>query len=290
MRQRWIEALGLENLCVETLYKKNVVCTTHFRKSDYRNPLSKNLNSTAVPSIPADRETVLVEGICRDMDEICPIEYVDVPRPATAKFVVTHLPTSEASHKLGLAQRKLQKSLQINSFQQDAVLQLRPVKFARMRRKPEELDQEIRDIKKYIVENEYIVRNENEISAAPIDVEAEEPSPFVEYLDAPEHIEEAAATPDITVTSSEIFESASPIEIHIEKFFVDRFTQSDEIEPDVDEELQKILEKHPQFIEDSKLNLIKKVLDREEEIKELQAKLDKYSRTMAAFKSLINIE
>lgn len=45
----WQRALGLETANLDELRSKYVVCTKHFKPSDYRSPASNFLNTTAVP-------------------------------------------------------------------------------------------------------------------------------------------------------------------------------------------------------------------------------------------------
>lgn len=47
--EKWQKNLGLTHLLITELLSKYVVCTLHFKKSDYRNVMSNFLNATAVP-------------------------------------------------------------------------------------------------------------------------------------------------------------------------------------------------------------------------------------------------
>lgn len=46
---KWQESLDLTHIPLSELSQKYVVCTQHFALTDYRNELSKNLNTTAIP-------------------------------------------------------------------------------------------------------------------------------------------------------------------------------------------------------------------------------------------------
>lgn len=48
---KWQESLQLRNTQLDELIQRYVVCTLHFKASDYRNAASKHLNFTAVPTL-----------------------------------------------------------------------------------------------------------------------------------------------------------------------------------------------------------------------------------------------
>jgi THAP domain len=57
----WQTALGLDHIPLHDLVAKHVVCTEHFKTSDYRNAMSNSLNFTACPSLnqqPTDYEII----------------------------------------------------------------------------------------------------------------------------------------------------------------------------------------------------------------------------------------
>lgn len=64
-RTRWQSALNLQSYDLDSLLHKYVVCTNHFKKSDYRNAISTSLNSTAVPNLQEIKE--------KDNQEIIPV-------------------------------------------------------------------------------------------------------------------------------------------------------------------------------------------------------------------------
>ena len=49
--EQWQDALDLKHISLDLLFSKYVVCTKHFSKTDYRNAISRHLNSTARPSL-----------------------------------------------------------------------------------------------------------------------------------------------------------------------------------------------------------------------------------------------
>lgn len=49
--QNWQQSLQLQNVQMDELIQKYVVCTLHFKPSDYRNAASKHLNFTAIPTL-----------------------------------------------------------------------------------------------------------------------------------------------------------------------------------------------------------------------------------------------
>lgn len=56
---KWQETLNVEHTSINDLFNKHVVCTKHFKKSDYRNPVSNHLNYTAIPTCDLIEEAVI---------------------------------------------------------------------------------------------------------------------------------------------------------------------------------------------------------------------------------------
>lgn len=77
----WQQILRIGHIPICDLHAKYVVCTLHFMKSDYRNPVSKFLNSTAKPIAPPlteDEMNEVVEDSQQEEEEECFGELIDV--------------------------------------------------------------------------------------------------------------------------------------------------------------------------------------------------------------------
>lgn len=59
---QWQETLNVENTSINDLFNKHVVCTKHFKKSDYRNPISNHLNYTAIPTCDVEVEEAVIDS------------------------------------------------------------------------------------------------------------------------------------------------------------------------------------------------------------------------------------
>lgn len=70
---KWQESLQLQDIQLEELIHKYVVCTLHFKASDYRNAASKHLNFSAVPQYVLQSQTdTTEEPITLPSDRIAP--------------------------------------------------------------------------------------------------------------------------------------------------------------------------------------------------------------------------
>lgn len=61
LAKQWQENLNVEHISLKDLFLKYVVCTNHFKKSDYRNPISNHINYTAIPTCDDLEEAVLID-------------------------------------------------------------------------------------------------------------------------------------------------------------------------------------------------------------------------------------
>uniref|UniRef100_U5ENH1 Protein aael aael010811 aedes aegypti n=1 Tax=Corethrella appendiculata TaxID=1370023 RepID=U5ENH1_9DIPT len=57
--EKWQKILKLEKYSIDDLLKKYAVCTKHFTKDSYRNPISRQLNKTAVPHLSPEYDDAL---------------------------------------------------------------------------------------------------------------------------------------------------------------------------------------------------------------------------------------
>jgi hypothetical protein len=84
----WMEALGIMDIPIPDLINKYVVCTKHFKKSDYRNAVSNSLNYTACPSLDTDS----IEVIAVTQTTVTPPAVDIVDSPSNTYTLVSRVP------------------------------------------------------------------------------------------------------------------------------------------------------------------------------------------------------
>lgn len=80
---KWQETLNVQHTSINDLFNRHVVCTKHFKKSDYRNPVSNHLNYTAIPTCDLIEEASIESESEYEMIEL--LEEIDglVEQPST---------------------------------------------------------------------------------------------------------------------------------------------------------------------------------------------------------------
>lgn len=77
LASQWQETLNVENTSLNDLFNKHVVCTKHFKKSDYRNPISNHLNYTAIPTCDVEVEVGEEEAVHDSENEYEMVELLE---------------------------------------------------------------------------------------------------------------------------------------------------------------------------------------------------------------------
>lgn len=264
-----------------------VVCTDHFRKTDYRNAVSKCLNTTAIPHLhtksfePSKPEQLVNESIQTPKSDqtvkpevrhekhekpevrrpISPPEkppYEIVILSTTPVVKEIYLDKVDQPHHVDQSQHwptrtRQKRSREVDVDSNDAVLTKPAVPKNYASIKESKRKQSLKRIK---VENDPILNSEFEIDN----------SIEIEVIDAAKVSEE--------------------IEMNQLKPSANMSTQTDEsIE---EKESIEIAEKYSKFKDYSKLTLVKELVEKEKQIAELQLKLEKFTVAMSAFKMLMN--
>lgn len=266
LAKKWQETLNVEHTSLSDLFLKHVVCTKHFKKSDYRNPISHHLNYTAIPCLDLEEDDTeyqiveLLEEVEEDggLEEEEHLEYPSVSDEncddgSYAHYIFPYESNIESS--VGEAM-ELEDELQEN----EAV---------EMNLTDENLEET-----NMAEEEETINLEENDF--------AEEPPNRKRKIDSP--IKEPVVIPDINlevrtevIPENKVIETSkpqkdveNPVERNIEKKPTITEEENDEISDDEDSNFKKL----------SRKELIKKLKNQSKKIADLEKKVKSYQKKM----------
>lgn len=232
-----------------------VVCTNHFTKKDYRNPLSKCLNTTAIPHLDTTALPYL------DSTDSEPEDFRTEPEPiASSPTFIVDLPQQSQKSPL-----KLLPSDDKSPYK----LVVLPSGTYSMKRR--------------LVSGTIDKRKKHQALPQAIQLTYDENSTQEKHND----IQESDSI-EIKIINDD---KPSEEEIEIDKCncnkqFAETGCQTETVVKE--EDLTEIYKIHPQFRTKKKADLIDELLAKEEKIKELESKLEKFTVAMSAFKMLMN--
>lgn len=266
LTQKWQDALNIENTSLSELFLKYVVCTKHFKRSDYRNPISHHLNSTAIPCLDIEEEETEyqivelldeVEEDCAPEEEEEHLEYPSVAdencdNVSYANYIFPYESNIESSERETMDIEEDEEELQEHNEQQYETIEMN-------------LTDDNAEKTNMIEEEEPIIQQEYEIVKEPpsrkrkIEPEPEQP--------------EVTPEPKLKVTTEEIPEIESKTkkeEKPVEKKTTVTEEGEIEISDDEDSNFKKL----------SRNELIKKIKNQSKKIADLEKKVKSYQKKM----------
>lgn len=260
-----------------------VVCTDHFKKTDYRNAVSKCLNTTAIPHLHTEssepEQLVNVPIETPKSHQQVQIEHdkpeIRRPVPPTEKppYEIVILSTTPVLKEIYL------EKVDLPHINQPQIDRPQPSSTRTRPKRSREIDlaSNIAPVTKASVPRDYASNKaaKRKQSLKRIKVE-NDPVPSND-LEMDNSIEIEVI--DETKVSEEL-ESNEP------KPSTDMSTQTDKRQEE--KESIEIIAKYPNFKDYTKLDLVKELVEKEKQIAELEVKLQKFTAAMSAFKMLMN--
>lgn len=273
---KWQEILNVEHTPINDLFNKHVVCTKHFKRSDYRNPVSNHLNYTAIPTCDLVEEAVIDSESEYEMIEL--LEEIEVN--------VEHSSTEDC----GEDEEHLENTNVNDEHSDDNGFNVETITESETGRETvdlylEEDEQDLSTIQYESIEMNLIEENNKKTNVIEIieeqpckkrkldsPIEIQEPS-FTQEIKLKTRIEhKKEVVPKIENVEEEIYEpkkdEEKPVSRILEK--KSKITEDDEISDDEDSNFKKL----------SRNELIKKIKNQSKKITELEKKVKSYQKKM----------
>lgn len=269
---------------MEELLDRYVVCTNHFKEQDYRNPLSKCLNTTAIPAIQSD----LVEKstpLKSPQGNIIVLSTSILPKLGSCESDIS---LSKPSNALNARITVENSATNLQSPLEKSYVRLQK----RKKRTSEEVQEELWRIKRLALQVEALKKNSTASSVQEEDVGSEvtvNEQPPSSAAEEQVLVEETKQSPT-EIEEQPLLEELEQIEVVEESIQIKEFNEASMQTETLEDEqtLSQIYATSPQFESMSRLDLINDIKAKEAKIKDLETKLEKFSSAMNAFKMLMN--
>lgn len=270
-RIKWQEALNLQDHDLNVLYNKYVVCLNHFKPSDYRNQISKHLNSTAIPHLPKNSRKSQTQAEAETELSSSTVEIVEVTEDE-ANDTVSQLPKLKRDPQY-VPYGKVSNSTESEPTNQTPeMIEIKTV-FAQRRRKRtnQEIGEEIKELTEAAIKK----------LKGTLELVPRSPSPVVVLLSdenvLTDHNPEEDQTTSNNVTTA-IVNLESEVSDLIEVVIAEVACQTEDLEEKDDSEFGSL----------SRTELVKLLKEKDQTIETLQQKINKFEAAMSAFKVLMN--